>query len=110
MVGTKFKNSLLGGLFLGLAVMLILTSPALAEETKWTGSQGGDWDVATNWYHTGVPAYGDDVIIDKPGADVSYHNSNNPTLNSLRLGLDPSILSMLITCSEEFPFTQNQTS
>ena len=36
MVGAKFKKSLLGGLFLGLAVMLILTLPALAVETKWT--------------------------------------------------------------------------
>ncbi len=44
MVGTKFKNSLVGGLFLGLASMLILTSPALAVETKWTGLQdGNDW-------------------------------------------------------------------
>ncbi len=40
MVGTKFKKSLLGGLFLGLALMLILTSPALAVETKWTGLEG----------------------------------------------------------------------
>jgi hypothetical protein len=87
MVGTKSKNSLVGGLFLGLTLMLILTSPALAVETKWDALLG-DWNIPDNWTN-GVPLKNYDVIIDIPGADVTYQNSSNPTLNSLRLGLDP---------------------
>ncbi len=99
MTGAKFKNSLIGGLFLGLSLMLLLTSPALATETHWSGLEG-DWINPGEWTN-GVPANGiinqdaHDVFIDNPGAygyypsaDDSLHNSGNPTLNSLLL--DPS--------------------
>jgi hypothetical protein len=100
MVGKKFKKSLFGGLFFGLAAMLIVTLPALAEETKWQ-VETGYWDLSANWT-SGVPAKGDNVIIDIPGADVTYRNSSNPTLNSLRIGLDPSNSS-----TEEFTFNHD---
>ena len=93
MIGSKFKKSLLGSLFLGLAFMLILTSPALAVETKWEVLYG-DWNNPDNWTN-GIPAKGYEVFIDNPGAYVYYpsadvlnHNSGNPTLTSLLL--DPS--------------------
>jgi hypothetical protein len=100
MIGTKFKKSLLGSLVLGLTLMLIVTSPALALETRWNVLQG-DWDNPDNWTN-GVPLKDYDVLIDKPGADVNYLNSTNPTLNSLRIGLDPTNSS-----SEEFTFSQD---
>ena len=56
MVGTKFKKSLVGGLFLGLASILMLASPSLAVETRW-GVLEGDWNVPANWTN-GVPAAG----------------------------------------------------
>ncbi len=37
MIGAKFKKSFMGGLLLGLSLLLLLTSPALAVETHWTG-------------------------------------------------------------------------
>jgi len=87
MMGAKFKKSLLGGLFLGLAAMLIVTSPVLAvETTKWDVLKG-DWDNPDNWTN-GVPLKNYDVFIDIPGAVVTYLNSSNPTLRSLLL--DPS--------------------
>ena len=87
MMGAKFKKSFLGGLFLGLAAMLILTSPAVAvETTKWDVLKG-DWDNPDNWTN-GVPLKNYDVFIDIPGAVVTYLNSSNPTLKSLLL--DPS--------------------
>ena len=54
----------------------------------------------------GVPASGDDVFIDIPGANVTYLNSSNPTLKSLRLGLDPVDTSVADHLSQEFTFTQ----
>jgi hypothetical protein len=94
MVVNKFKKSFLGGLFFGLAAMLIVTSPALAVETKWAVLQG-DWNIPGNWTGGVVPTQGDDVLIDIPGAEVTYQNSSNPTLNSLQLGLKPEESSSL---------------
>lgn len=112
MMGARFKKSLLGGLFLGLAAMLILPLPALAGVTQWVGPAGAPgnewvvpdnaWNIRGNWNPEGVPASGDEVLIDKPGANVLYLNSSNPMLKSLRLGLKPEDSS-----SDEFTFTQN---
>ncbi len=63
MMGAKFKKSLVGGLFFGLAAMLIVTSPALAVDTYWTGLTG-NWIDSGKWTN-GVPDSEDDnVFID----------------------------------------------
>ncbi len=93
MVGAKSKKSLLSGLFIGLALMLTLTSPALAVETHWDGpavTPGNEWSVPENWNPKGVPVTGDEVFIDQKDANVLYLNSSNPKLNFLQLGLVPS--------------------
>ena len=45
MVVKKFKKTLFGGLFFGLAAMLIVTLPALAVETKMDKQlEPGNWN------------------------------------------------------------------
>jgi hypothetical protein len=113
MARTRLNKSLISGLVLGMAIMLLMTSPALAVETKWKALVPGNWNDSANWTNNDVPKNGYDVIIDLPGADVTYlidktTHSSNPTLNSLRLGLDPLDTTPLDPDLEEFFFTQNQ--
>jgi hypothetical protein len=105
MEGTKNKKAFLGGLLLTLASIPFLISPssALETETRWKGLPGANWNVPANWDPSGVPDIDYDVVIAQPGDAVSYINpGNNPTLNSLRMGLDSP------ADTEEISLTQNQ--
>ena len=63
-MGARFKKSLLGCLFLGLALTLISTSPALATSKQWVGGNG-DWNDHQLGF-SGVPIAGDDALRPMP--------------------------------------------
>ena len=56
----------------------------------WDGGATGNWNVASNWSPSGVPATGDDVIINTSGCDVTLDvhiggGQTNTGLNSLTI-------------------------
>ena len=56
----------------------------------WAGGATGNWNVASNWSPSGVPATGDDVIINTSGCDVTLDvhiggGQTNTGLNSLTI-------------------------
>lgn len=68
----------------GLALFMLLSSPASAVTTSWTNAAGGNWNTASNW-DMGVPGLTDDAVINLSGTytvtlDVS------PSVASLALG------------------------
>ena len=87
MVGKKFNTSSVGGLCFGLALMLIVTSPALAVLKQWEGGDG-NWNVDSNWNPLNVPIAGDDALLtnDLEGSiTINYLNKANPLLNSMSI-------------------------
>jgi hypothetical protein len=71
-------------LFIAFALFAVAGVTHAATIT-WTNTNGGDWNVATNWSPNQVPENGDDVIITNSG---SYAVTNAPsvTLDNLILG------------------------
>ena len=51
----------------------------------WANTNGGDWNIATNWIPAQVPASGDDAVITNAGT-YTVTNNNSVTLGSLILG------------------------
>ena len=56
----------------------------------WAGGATGNWNVASNWSPSGVPATGDDVVINTSGCDVTLDvhiggGQTNTGLNSLTI-------------------------
>ena len=86
-----------------------LENRTVLSSVTWVGSNGGDWDTATNWSPVGVPTATEDVVISPSSAETIVHGMNqsdsmlslttnsNATLNvvqgSLKIGADKSILS-----------------
>lgn len=67
-----------------LGVILLLASITLSAATKtWTGSSSNNWNTNGNWIPNGVPAVGDDVVIDINAAILI--NANPNTLRSLTI-------------------------
>lgn len=76
----------------GAWIMMALTSNG---QWRWDGGAGnGSWTSAANWYPDGVPATGDDVLLDHSILDLDYEvrlpdGTNNITLDSLILRPGP---------------------
>src|SRR5271170_3459562 len=51
----------------------------------WANTNGGDWNIATNWTPAQVPVSGDNVIITTNGT-YTVTNSSSATLGNLTLG------------------------
>ena len=67
--------------FAGLA---FTGTAATAATVSWNVDTSGFWDVAANWSGATVPQPGDDVVINRPGADVTVtYRSGTNTVNSL---------------------------
>lgn len=75
---------------LALCLAGVLSDPPVtrAATVSWAVDADGFWDVGSNWSTGNVPQAGDDVIIDRPGVDVTvthrFGRTNNvTTINSL---------------------------
>jgi hypothetical protein len=62
----------------------------------WANTNGGDWNVATNWSPNQVPASGDDVIITTNGT-YTVTNSSSATLGNLTLGSTNGIQTVILS-------------
>jgi hypothetical protein len=61
----------------------------------WANTNGGDWNVATNWSPNQVPAPGDDVIITNSGT-YTVTNNSSATLGNLTLGSTNGIQTLIL--------------
>jgi hypothetical protein len=67
-----------------LALMWTHPSAAPAATVSWNVDSDGFWDVAANWSTGMVPQPGDDVVIDRPAANVTVtFRSGTVAVNSL---------------------------
>jgi hypothetical protein len=68
-------------------MLFCLTGGGIAESATitWANTNGGDWNIATNWSPAQVPVSGDDVIITNSGT-YTVTNSSSATLGHLTLG------------------------
>jgi Putative Ig domain len=70
---------------LPLLVFFMLCASARAATFMWANTNGGDWDIATNWTPPQVPASGDDAVITNAGT-YTVTNNGSVTLGRLILG------------------------
>jgi hypothetical protein len=71
--------------FFVLFVWLAIGSIVQAATITWANTNGGDWNIATNWTPAQVPVSGDNVIITTNGT-YTVTNSSSATLGNLILG------------------------
>ena len=71
--------------FFIVSVFLAIGSVAHAATIIWANTNGGDWNIATNWTPAQVPVSGDNVIITTNGT-YTVTNSSSATLGNLTLG------------------------
>ena len=76
---TKFGGSHI------VLVILAISSGAHAATITWANTNGGDWNIATNWSPAQVPGSGDNVLITTNGT-YTVTNSMSVTLGNLTLG------------------------
>jgi hypothetical protein len=70
-----------------LLVLFCLIGGNIAESATftWANTNGGDWNVVTNWSPNQVPVNGDDVVITNSGS-YAITNASSVTLDNLTLG------------------------
>jgi len=71
--------------FFILLLMFAIGSVAHAATITWSNTNGGDWNIATNWTPAQVPVSGDNVIITNSG-NYAVTNTSSVTLDNLILG------------------------
>ena len=81
------------------AAVFTTPTPSLAQSKTWIGTNGGasgSWDNPAGWAPAGQPQGGDDVLIARPGATVTYANTTNPTavLSGLTVGAAGGIATL----------------
>jgi len=71
-------------LFAFVATLAVSPPPAHAATVSWNVDTDGFWDVAANWNTGTVPQAGDDVVINRPSANVTVtFRTGTVTVNSL---------------------------
>ncbi len=78
-----------------LSWFIIGSGIAKSATITWGNTNGGDWNIATNWSPNQVPADGDDVIITNSGT-YTVTNAPSVTLDSLILGGTNGIQTLTI--------------
>ena len=78
-----------------LSWFIIGSGIAKSATITWANTNGGDWNIATNWSPNQVPANGDDVIITNSGT-YTVTNAPSVTLDSLILGGTNGIQTLTI--------------
>ena len=86
MIQTKLEKAVVHPVwFLATIIFAAGTMQCRAATVTWANTNGGDWNVATNWSPAQVPVSGDDVIITNSGT-YTITNASNVTLDNLILG------------------------
>jgi len=83
-------------LFATLALISVGVGIAKSATITWANTNGGDWNIATNWSPNQVPVSGDDVIITNSGT-YSVTNAPSVTLDKLILGGTNGIQTVNLT-------------
>lgn len=94
---------------ISLNILFLILLNSLYAQYTWTGTTNTDWSTATNWSPNGIPADGDEVIIDDVANDPLL--SGNVKIDKLTMN-DNSILDLnTYTLTVDLDFrTQNSTN
>ena len=79
-----------------LTLFCLVGGTAKSATFTWANTNGGDWNIATNWSPNQVPASGDDVLITNNGT-YTVSNSASATLGNLILGGTNGIQTLILS-------------